>query len=279
MSFLSDKKTKFREACEQGDFQEASRILQEERYNSVSGWGRRNITPLHWACRHGDLDFVKLMIEVYEINPEATLSFQHEETPLHLAAVEGHLDIVKYLTTEAGCNPDIRSYGYRRPPITYACGFADFPPHYADETKVLEVVKYLYRSCNCDPDWVDDFGMTALHNACANRNFPLVKYLTSECECDTSLLDNRGNTVIHFAARQFASLKPQRPASAAVEVIQWLVVHFDCDPEQRDVFNRRPIDYTDDPEVVAELVSYSAQGRKAGMYRKPHSFMSHSNPR
>ena len=278
MPVVSNEETKFREACERGDFQDASTIL-EGRSNPVAGWGRRNITPLHWACRYGDLDFVKLMIEVYQANPEGTLRYQHEETPLHLAAVEGHLEIVKYLTTEAGCNPDIRHFGFRRPPITYACGFADLPPHYGDETRVLEVVKHLYRSCNCNPDWVDDFGMTALHNACANKNFPLVKYLTSECGCDTKLQDNLGNTVIHLAARQFSSFKPQRSASSAVDVIQWLVVHFNCDPDQVNAANLRPIDYTDHPEIIAELVSFGVQGRKAGMYRKPDSFLTRSNPR
>ncbi len=94
----------FRRACINDDFAEASRLLEKSESldnELISGWGSLSITPLHWACRLGNLSFTKQLIKEYGVNPEATLCSGHEEMPLHLAAVEGHIDIIK-------CNPDFR---------------------------------------------------------------------------------------------------------------------------------------------------------------------------
>ena len=269
----------FRDACADGDSQKASALLKEGKVDPSSGWGHRNMTPLHWACRHGVLDLVKLLIETYGIRPEINLRGQHEETPLHLASVEGHLDVVKYLITEIGCDPDPHSRGYQRPPITYTCGFADFPPHYSEESKALNVVKYLYTSCQCNPDWRDSFGMTALHNACINRRLSIVRYLASECECNVRLVDSRGNTPLHLTCMRFPYKNLEHPATVAVEIIRLLVLHLNCDPNATNYLGESSLDIADEPEVVAELVGYGAQGRKAGMYKNPNSFMRHSSSR
>ena len=162
---------------------------------------------------------------------------------------------------------------------TYTCGFADFPPHYSEEDKALEVVKYLCESCQCNPDWRDAFGMTALHNACINRRLSIVRYLASECECNVSLVDNKGNTPIHLTCMRFPFQDLEHPASVAVEIIRLLVLHFNCDPNATNLLGESPLDISDEPEIIAELVGYGAQGRKAGMYKNPDSFKRHSSSR
>lgn len=266
----------FRGACESGAFDIASPLLQSDSIDPGRGWGNRCTAPLHWASQHGNLNFVKLLVETYGVDPGATMLGGHEETPLHLAAVEGHLEVVKYLVEKAGCDPDARARGFRRPPITYACGISMIPDyHYSEDQKALEVVKFFYNDCNCDPNWRDAFGMTAFHNAAINRRLGLVQYLLSECGCNPLETDNVGNTGIHLACWQSA----YRPAEAAVAVIRLLVVRFNCDPMATNRNGEQPIDLADEREIYAELVSYGAQGRKAGMYRNPQSFMAHANPR
>lgn len=269
----------FRVACTERDVDKASRLLEDEKIDPSAGWGHRNMTPLHWACRHGVLDLVKLLIERYRVGPEITLRGEHEETPLHLAAVEGHLDVVKYLTIEAGCDPNPHSLGYQRPPITYSCGLADFPHHYSEETKALEVVKYLYTSCHCNPDFRDAFGMTALHNACINRRLLIARYLASECDCKTNLVDSRGNLPLHLACGRFPLQDLEHPATVGVDIIRLLVLQRNCDPSATNFLGESPLDIAEEPEIIAELVGYGAQGRKAGMYKNPESFLRHSSKR
>ena len=259
--------------------EKASSLIRDGAVDPLCGWGHKNMTPLHWACRHGIVEVVKLLIERHGVSPDVNLRGGHEETPLHLAAVEGHLDVVKYLVNEAGCDPDPRARGYQRPPITYACGFADFPPHYSEEANALEVVKFLYGSCGCNPDWRDAFGMTALHNACANRRLLLAQYLLSECGCNVSLVDRHGNTPLHLVCQRFYFRELEHPASTAVEIIRLLALQYNCNPSTTNHFGESPLDITDEPEIYAELIGYGAQGRKAAMYKDPNSFKKHSSSR
>ncbi len=252
----------FRRLCVNGKFAEASRLLDArkacDKKEYLSGWGTLSITPLHWACIHGDVSFARLLVEC-GADPEATLLGGHEETPLHLAGVEGHLDVVRYLTKEAGCNPNFRSHGYKRPPITYTCGVSQVAtalPHYSDDEKAVEVVKFLYSSCNCDPNWQDDFGMTALHNACINRRLDVVKCLIVECHGNVHLCSNDGSTPLHFVCM---SNPYAQSASAGVEIIRYLVEECGCDPDGTNNRGLRPIDISRDPEITDTLISLAIQ--------------------
>ena len=271
----------FRECCERGDFQEATSLLEQDtgkKIDPAEGWGDRKMTPLHRGCRHGNLPFVKLMIEKYHVDPNVTLFGGHCETPLHIAAVEGNLSIVQYLTQEVQCVADIKNGSYRRTPIIYACGFADFPPHYSDDNKAIEVVRHLYRDCGCNPDYRDGFGMTALHNACANRRFALVRFLLSECNCNASLQDHHGNTVLHMVCRDFPLPLRDNQSSEAVEIIRYLFIQHHCDPDAVNSYGQRPIDLTEDPDIIAELVSLGPYGRTAGLYKSSTSVLTRSKP-
>ena len=273
----------WRLSCETGQLDKATELLMADgewrKIDPVQGWGDRKITPLHWGCLHGHLGFAKMMIEKYHCDPNLSLVGEHCETPLHMAAVEGHLEVVKYLTEEARCIADVKRGRYRRTPMTYACGFAPFPKHhYSKDEDAIEVVRHLYNNCNCDPNYRDGFGMTALHNACANRRFVIVKFLLSECNCNVALCDAFGNSPLHLVCSRFSLPKRDNQILEAVEIIRYLIVHHKCDLNAVNLYGEKPIDATLEPELIAEFITFSPQGRKAGLYKNPDSFLSRSKP-
>ena len=61
----------------------------------------RCTTTLHWMCMEGNIDEVKLLVEMYG-NVEAR--DENVCTPLHFAAGQGHNKVVQYLACEQNCN-------------------------------------------------------------------------------------------------------------------------------------------------------------------------------
>jgi ankyrin repeat protein len=63
-------------------------------------------TPLHWAAKNGDLDLVKLLLEIgVNLNAIST----SKNAPLHLAAEHGHTEVARLLVDSGA---DATSKGY-----------------------------------------------------------------------------------------------------------------------------------------------------------------------
>ena len=61
------------------------------------------MTPLHYACKNGHLEFCKKLLHNLKIkNPLSKTN----TTPLHFAAKHGHMDVAKLLLEES-CNENI----------------------------------------------------------------------------------------------------------------------------------------------------------------------------
>ena len=56
-------------------------------------------TPLHYACRHGNLNIAQYLIREEHCNPSCKNNIG--DTPLHYACDNGHLNIAQYLIREA----------------------------------------------------------------------------------------------------------------------------------------------------------------------------------
>ena len=97
----------------------------------------------------------------------------------------------------------------------------------------------IYNSCMCDPNRQDEWGMTALHNACANRRPALVRYLVLECKCDPTVCDFQEDTTLHFACLEFDGV-PGRDnvESDAVEIIKFPIEEQNCDPNVTNKMNQ-----------------------------------------
>jgi len=76
----------FRSTCLSKDFDAAVRILSSERFNPqwLSLTDEDGCTPLHYACRSGNVQLVKIIIEKYHRDPEFKGGLS-ETTPLHEA--------------------------------------------------------------------------------------------------------------------------------------------------------------------------------------------------
>ena len=76
----------FRSACLSEDFDAAVRILSSERFNPqwLSLKDEDSWKPIHYACRSGNVQLVKIIIEKYHCDPESRRRFW-ETTPLHEA--------------------------------------------------------------------------------------------------------------------------------------------------------------------------------------------------
>ena len=75
------------------------------------------------ACRAGELDIVKAMVERMQVDVEARGRFGR--TPLYFAAHEGNLPVVQYLC-ELGADKEVRSV-YDRAPLHWAASNGHLP--------------------------------------------------------------------------------------------------------------------------------------------------------
>ena len=148
---------------------------------------------LHWACRHGELDIVKLLVEERHCDPNAqcqakSMSYGWElekgDTLLHAACRYCYaVKIMKYLTEH--CDPTVRNSD------------GDLPLHLACAYKSLEVVK---RVSNCDVNAkTSHTGNTPLHIACERGSAEIVKYLVETRHCNTTVRNSNGELPLHIS--------------------------------------------------------------------------------
>ena len=124
---------------------------------SVDAKGRDGFTALHYSCRYGDVNIVKILIK-HKANVNAkTVS---GNTPLHMAALYGQFEVV---IAEFKYDMDmINVKGHMgRSLLHSACACTSIG---SDGASVDYIVRYL------SPLLVDDDGNTPLHTACLNYN-------------------------------------------------------------------------------------------------------------
>ena len=145
-------------------------------------------TPLHKACRHGNPETVKILL-----NKGATLDVCNMESaiPLHVACKEGHTDVVKeLLKPERG---DVKS-------LIAACDHAGNTPILcAVKAGVFEIVKFLL-SLGADPNVKNIYGIHPIHVAAAWGYADIAKVLL-QCHNEVKdALDGELRTPLHHAA-------------------------------------------------------------------------------
>ena len=168
-------------------------------------------TPLHIACRWGNLDGVKLLIKHgASVNDLDT----HSNTPLSLAVqhVSHHERIILTLVTELGCNPNdgvslhtACKYNDISSVFTLVkCGASvndrdvegNTPLYYGGFNTTLTLLSKF----KCDPNVINDLGMSPLHCACIEGDSKRVGLLI-EYGARVNNKNAQGNTSFELAVQ------------------------------------------------------------------------------
>ena len=148
----------------------------------------RGFTLLHYACKHGWLDFVKPLIHEHSCDPHAVT--QGGLTPLHWACRYGRFDIVRYLISEQHCDPDCCDRS-QRTPLHWVSGAC----RKCTQEEAVKIVKFLVSLANCNVSKRDKYGDTALHFAChdSQAGEMVIHCLTHCCHVPVVCINNNCN--------------------------------------------------------------------------------------
>ena len=212
-------------------------------------------TALHIACRSGNLQLVKLLLEAKHdvgcknkaddtpLHVACTYSncaaFRESEnidgaTPLDLAIQNNKLDIASllidhdFLTKSAqvkllvckGFNPSQLlkiKFSNSRTLLHFACG------HKGD----LEAVKLLVKPDEGDPDLKDNMGWTPLHHACFHCHLEIVEYLVNEVGSNPNAFTVDDTTSLQLACDSDC------PEDQTLKIVKFLVANRKCDPNAK----------------------------------------------
>ena len=186
-----------RELCEQLRDGVEARLVRTRPQRGFDRTGMDyGITLVHYACQYGWLDFVKSLIHVHKCDARAKTHLK--DTSLHYACRHGHFAIVHYLISDQHCDPHAVTLDGVTP-LHWACGCGS-----------LDIVRYLISEQHCNPECCDNDQRTPLHwlsgarRPCARE---ALEFLISIAKCDVSKRDQYGNTALHAACQQKESGK------------------------------------------------------------------------
>ena len=187
---------------------------------------KKELTPLHRACRNGYLRKVKALVKGGARVNDAMHSLK---SPLHCACDGGHLEVVRYLVEEAGADTFCQDRSGK------------LPIHQACKMKQRNIVDFFLDECGFSPSVQDGKGNTCLHWACkkADNAFDDDAIEDNICTFVESLLNRMPALIdlpnfhqqipLHYAAVWNASL------------CQVLVEQYKADVTKRDQVGQTPL--------------------------------------
>ena len=157
--------------------------------------------PLHVACKHGNLEIIKL------VSSQPGLDINSQDlsgnTPLHIAckSVRRGGDVLpcfRYLLLEKHCSISIQNNVNESP----------FHVLLKNDSVTEDDIQSIIALCNKEDmhniiNAQNSDGMTILHLACKDSAMSIVHYLTSNFQCDINLLDGKGNLPLHYAVDDY----------------------------------------------------------------------------
>ena len=150
-------------------------------------------SPLHWACRSGELTVVKMLVR----NGARVRVIENAgRTCFMFAAAFGHTEIVRYLVDADHTALNLRN---RMPDMRDQKGDAKWSAlFYAIDQNHADVVKVLI-DAGADIELKGARRCSPLHFACCSGKLEVVKMLV-RAGADVSVTDNKGHTCLTIAA-------------------------------------------------------------------------------
>ncbi len=173
-------------AVEQSWYDVVPYLATVELCNSTDAHGD---TPLHLACRIGNLKIVKLLVSGSV--PDSINS--KGDTAAHVAFDEGNTDIVK-LTTGGTIPSHISSC-----PCCMENTGGDTPLHIACKYNNIEAACVLVKTCIRSLAIQNASGNTPLHIACQNYYPKLIETLATTNSCNMDCQNRNGKTPLYVA--------------------------------------------------------------------------------
>jgi len=100
-------------AVSRGDYQSAAKMLIDDPKLSRHRDFTCGYTGLHWACKHGNIDMVKLLAGTYQASTSVRTHGGY--TPLHIAAQHNHQEVFDLLVGAYKADANVRDYAGKKP--------------------------------------------------------------------------------------------------------------------------------------------------------------------
>ena len=174
-------------ACSQGNLPAVRELVVHCSATDCDSVDILGDTPLHKACRHGNPEMVKILLD-----KGATIDVGNKDSaiPLHIACKEGHTDVVKELLKPG--RGDVKSM------IAALDHAGNTPIHSAVKAGMFEIVKVLL-SLSADPNVKNIDGIHPIHVAAARGYADIAKVLLQHHNEMKDALDGELRTPLHHA--------------------------------------------------------------------------------
>ena len=259
-------------ACQNGQKEVTRKLLTRDGV-SINQKDNLGYTPLHYACKKGYFDIVKLLLDN---GAEVNIFSRKEITPLQLAAANGNKNVIKILI-EAGAKIDAQDKAGKTAlihgieakkieavrylvelgaDITLADKKDKTPFYYANELGLFQLVDILSHG---ETYYVDELRNTTLHQACENGKTEMVKMILQKNEVYINEVNLRHETPLFLAVKK------------GNIVITQLLLQAGANPDIGEEHGVNPLMlaiFAGNVHLVNELLNYNADfGRNAsGFY-------------
>jgi ankyrin repeat protein len=160
------------------------------RVDDAASGPSRGRTALHYACRNGCFEAVRMLTEQYNANPNAQA--KQNVTPFQMAVWRNHMEIAQYLVEAHNVDPNQVN--------DFACNAAHWacicPVERAgnDGELLIPLLEWLRNTCGADLFRAKQKqGHTAFHKACWLGHAKVVEWLHANCDTWDDKPDLAGN--------------------------------------------------------------------------------------
>lgn len=154
-------------------------------------------TALHYACRNGHLNIVKILVETYGANPHTKA--KQGVTPFQLSIWQNHLAVCQYLVQACGvvASDDVNDFGCG---AIHWLGIIPFNRANINADAEENLNMNVEQNKNCGNDGTHIKNKSIQSEGEGHGLMSLAKWLTSQPNMNVHAKQNQGHTVLHKAA-------------------------------------------------------------------------------